>query len=336
MNKQLAILTMVLLWLVGCKPYTPEPLPSESEPVFLMSGSIDGVNLDLAADGTALEANTNANTDSLNVLVHNGFLHTNQDLSEPILSVEFRSIESNMSIESVLNQPQIPVRYVHSIDSVEYFDISLSADFIRTPQLINWTILGNSYSGNTVSLEIIKDENITKIPVSLSVDFTSGCSRTINDTIYLPHHGCDAQISALVIDSTTFEFTANAIGGTGYTYDWTFSNGLKASVKSARVFYGSNFPDKEELTLKISNENGNATKRFAYDLSGAASCDANVNYAITSFSKAVAGGASQDFGEVVINYFENGVRFSSENVTQPANGTFEVLDYEEYVDEFSP
>lgn len=338
MNKQLTILAVMLLWLAGCKPYSPEPLPTESEPVFLASGSIDGVNLDLTADGNALEANTTTITDSLNVLVHNGFLHQNQNIDQPKLSVEFRSIsENDLNIESVLNQNSIPVRYVASIDSVEFYNVALSADFIHNPQSVEWTILGQTYTSNNVEFEVLKDASNTKIPVTLAASFTSGCSRIINDTVYLPNHGCDAQISAMFIDSTTFEYTANTTGATGFDYEWTFSsNGLQAIVKSARVFYGSNMPDKEELTLKISNQNGSATKRFAYDLTGGASCDANLNYDVTSINKGISGSATADFGEVVINYFENDVRFSSENIEQPAEGKFEILSYEEYVDEFSP
>lgn len=338
MNKQLTILAVVLLWLAGCKPYSPEPLPTESEPVFLASGSIDGVNLDLAADGNSLEANTTTKTDSLNVLVHNGFLHTNQNTAQPKLSVEFRSVsENDLNIESVLNQNNVPVRYVASIDSVAYYNVSLSADFIDNPQSVAWTILGESYTSNTVQFEVLKEANNTKIPVSITAQFTSGCTRTINDTVYLPNHGCDASINAMFIDSTTVEYTANTSGPTGFEYEWTFaSNGLKAIVKSAHVFYGANMPDKEELILKISNENGSATKRFAYDLTGAASCDANMSYDVSSLIKGVAGSATADFGEVVINYFEDGIRYSSENITQPETGKFEIVDYEEYVDEFSP
>lgn len=336
MNKLLAISILSFLWLSGCKPFTPEEIPSANQPVFVASGSIDGVSNNFSADGISYNANSKQEIDSLSVTTYHGFLENAQN-NTTALEVIFRSFSgTNTDLDAVLNKAEIPVRYVSSIESKAFYKILLSADFIGIPQTISWEILGETYSGNNIELEIEVDPNFTKVPVSISTSFVGGCQSTLSDTVYLPNHGCDAKITANMIDSTVIEYSANAIGGTGYTYAWEFVGGQTALSKDVKLFYAQPIIDKESVLLKVSNEHNTVFKKLNIALTANASCANNSNYNVTPFSKSVPGVAQADYGQVVINYFESNVRYSSENIIQPANGKFEILGYDEFVDEFSP
>jgi hypothetical protein len=336
MNKLLAISILSFLWLSGCKPFTPIEVPEANVPVFVVSGSIDGVASSFAADGESFNAESKHENDSLSVYTHHGLLE-NIQTNTPALEVVFRSLSNtNTDLIAVLSQEEIPVRYVSTVDSKAFYNVSLSTDFIGTPQTISWEVLGETYSGNNIELEIEVDPNVTKVPVSITASFAGGCESTLTDTVYLPNHGCDASISVTKIDSTVIEFGANAIGGTGYTYAWEFVGGQTALSKDVKLFYAQPIIDKESVLLKVSNEHNTVFKKLNIALTANASCANNLNYNVTPFSKSVPGVAQADYGQVVINYFESNVRYSSENIIQPANAQFQILGYDEFVDEFSP
>jgi len=336
MNRLLAISFLSFLWLSGCKPFTPIEVPEANVPLFVVSGSIDGISSSFAADGESFNAESKHENDSLSVFTHHGLLE-NIQTNTPALEVVFRSLSNtNTDLIAVLSQEEIPVRYVSTVDSKAFYKVSLSTGFIGTPQTISWEVLGETYSGNNIELEIEVDPNVTKVPVSISTSFVGGCQSTLSDTVYLPNHGCDAKITANMIDSTVIEYSANAIGGTGYAYAWEFIGGQKAVSKDVKLFYAQPIIDKESVLLKVSNENSTVFKKLNVALTANASCAINLNYEITPFNKSVAGAAKADYGQVVINYFENGTRFSSENIVQPTEGEFKVISYEEYVDEFTP
>lgn len=336
MNKLVAILLLSFLWLTGCKPFTPEATPEANTPIFVVTGSIDGVASNFAADGESFNAESTQENDSLNVFTHQGLLENAQS-NTPALEVIFRSFSNtNTDLIAVLNKEDIPVRNVSTIDSVTFYRVLLSAAFIGTPQTISWEVLGETYSGNNIEIEVKTDPSVTKFPVSISASFVDGCQSTLSDTVYLPNHGCDANIAAKMIDSAVIEYNANATGGTGYTYAWEFIGGQTALSKDVKLFYAQPIIDNESVRLKVSNEHNTVLKKLNVALTANASCAINLNYEVTPFNKSVAGAAKADYGQVVINYFENGTRFSSENIVQPSDGEFKVISYEEYVDEFAP
>jgi hypothetical protein len=336
MNKLLAISLLSVLWLTGCKPFTPEETPEANTPIFVATGSIDGVSSSFAADGESFNAESTQENDSLNVLTHQGLLENAQS-NTPALEVIFRSFSNtNTDLIAILNKEDIPVRHVSAIDSKAFYLVLLSADFIGDPQSISWEVLGETYSGNNIEIEAETDPSITRIPVSIFASFVDGCQSTLIDTVYLPNHGCDAHIAANMIDSAVMEYSANAIGGTGYTYAWEFIGGQKALSRDVKLFYAQPIIDKESVLLKVSNENNTVFKKLNFALTGNASCAINLNYSITPFLKSVPGVAQADYGQVVINYYVNSTRFSSENIVQPSDREFKVISYEEYVDEFAP
>lgn len=325
---------IAIIWFSSCKKFVPEIAETDETPVFTSVGKIDQQDVSFAADGKSFDAFAESDADSLGVLVHkSGLREANCTSCEDRIWVEVRSISmQNTDVVSALSQSQIAIRFVNKLDSILNYHIQLNPDFIGTPTQVSWSVASGNFTGIAPDFTVVASEFGTKLPINFNIDFSGGCQISGVDTIYLPSHLCDAQITSAMIDALTFEYTANGQFGAGYAYEWQFSNGATASAKNVKIYYPTPIIDKENAVLKLTNEHNSVTKRYARALTPNASCDMNLNYQVDEVYSYLLAGANVDFGQMVLRYQINGKVYSSESIEQPSGASFVVESIEDFTD----
>ena len=326
---------IALIGLFACKQFEPTETPSGNEPIFSISGSIDGQTVLLEANGDDYIAGAFNEIDTLDVNIHNGFL-TDATCTEcdPTIELQLRGLENINGPEAVLNQASLLIRNLVNVDSILQYTVRLNALPIANATAINWEVNGNQF--NTDSVSITVDANAqTKIPFSYTVTYASGCIETEFDTIYLPNNRCDGIISAVDDTLNRVIYSVQGMYGTSYGYEWTFKDGSKALTHSVQYFYNNPSYWQELAMLTIRNEFGVAHKYFHHALDSAA-CAANTEYDITESYAYFAINEQPDYGQVALIYRTNGIEYSSEIVEQPNWAGLDVKYYETYTEPSEP
>lgn len=333
--RRLTIALMVLL-LAGCKEYIAPELPTSTTPLFTFEAEVHNSMIELAADGSH-QAYSEVNEDSLGVTEYTGWLASCASCP-PRFHFSWRASDlNNPDLIATTSSAMPAIRYARSEDSTITYLISLSARIHAPVASYQWTILGENYTDTTVEVSVKHDEARTHFPVQLDVTYADGCSASMIDTVYLPHHGCDCRIAITQQDSLLFNYEALASGGATYTYEWRFESGEVIPSRELTYQYPQLPADGvEEIEVTINTGDCAATrKKQQYFPDAATGCAANFDYSIERRTEWTASGAGLDLGEVSMTYVdENGNSFVSYLARQNAESYFEVDEVEEYRDPF--
>lgn len=335
MRTLIPILFMALI-ITGCREYIAPELPESAPPLFQFEGSVANAPILIEADGSH-QAYSEVVEDSLGVTSYIGGL-TSCASCPPRFQFEWRAnnFEGPDLIATTSNATP-NIRYAYDSDSTIIYDITLDARAHDDVAEYAWNILGETYTSPTINLSVVYDESMTHFPASLEVTYANGCSASIIDTVYLPHHGCDCQIAIAQQDSLLFNYEALVSGGASYAYEWRFESGEVLPSKKLTYQYPQLPPDGvEAIELAINTGDCAATRREQQFFPDAGTgCAINFDYRIERRLEVDGTGAGLDLGEISMAYVdEDGRRFVSYFARQDGSSFFEVDAVEEYQDPF--
>ncbi|MEX2595897.1 MAG: hypothetical protein WEC59_03125 [Salibacteraceae bacterium] len=327
---------LFMLVMAKCKTYTEPDLQPANDPIFMVNGNINGNQLDFMADGNHF-VQSSFGIDSLNITYYEAAMTSCIECS-PRFALRWRASEAeNPEIITTLQHNEPEYRYATSYDTLEFYDVKLQAVPYETVDNYTWIINGESYSGSEVNLSFPRDDDFTRFPLQLEVTYSNGCNASIADTIYLPNHGCDCNISVRMLDSITYEYTAVTAATSAVEYDWEFESGAKAS--SRKVIYPFNtIPEDGVEIISAKTKVGDCRASNIYNQyfnTSTNTCAINFDSEISTRTELVPGGLSIDLGEIEIEYTDmEGNLYRSMLVQQSTNSFFKVSSIEEYIDPY--
>lgn len=334
-------LVIIALLMVGCTPFT-EPIPSASTvPVFYMTGSMNGNSFAYVSDGENYRSESSQFKDSLNVSVFSGRIVSMNCTSIPCFpSVEF-SLRGNSNIhESVVAEP-FAIRYMKDYTPTEtsLYTITLSPEALGNPTVCTWVIDGEVYETqglNTLSIER-SSEDSSAVWVSLTAQFAGGCSSSIENYVYLPHHGCSAQIKSRSLSAPQHKlFEAKTTGKPAFDYQWSFESGVTAHSVEVEYFFNSTPSDGvETILLQVDGDNCRATwSRNEVINDSTADCNINFNCSIeTEITVSEPPVIEADMHSIELVYVNDyGQKFWSISAEQPAWAYFNIEDVQDYTE----
>jgi len=341
MNRFKNILLAVtgLFLLTQCDPYElPEPAGS-NEPVFFVQGQLNAEMIDWQSDGETFLAEGSIRSLGNDVY---GFTSTLKDASceaescGPYLQITLRGTEQYQ--ESVETKAY-PYRFLHMPIPVDIYSIELTPEANTNLISCEWVIdSSETYITNgSEPLTLERDQNDpSSIHVQLTSTHVGGCITQIEDFVYLPHHGCSAQITTKQLGGLSHQlFEAMAEGSTAFSYAWSFESGPTASSQEVNYQFNSVPADGIETVLLAVDGNGCRAQNVRNQVvDSSAACNINFSYEVetTIFTPPFTPG--QDLGTVEIVYAdEMGNLFRSEIVEQPDWTSYKIIDIQnDYVD----
>lgn len=334
--RKLIFTLAALCCLMGCREYAVPELNENVNPIFNFQGEIDGVSVNLKADG-AYKAFSGYSIDSLGVTVYEGWLAACEGCPAEFHFKWRASSEESPDLVTTTNNSSPIIRQINRNDSVTLYEITLDAESYASVSSYNWSILGMEYSGKNVVVTLEESAMRTKIPVKLDVNYINGCVASITDTVYLPNHGCDCEMNIEEEAPLIYNYSALANGGNTYAYRWRFENGEE--IPSKEITY--QFPQYptdgvEEIELSINTGDCQANRKRQQFFSGAnTGCAANFTYQIEAQKKRIDQPIEADLGQVSITYLgDNGVLYRTEIVEQTPESFFKVSGVKTYRDPF--
>ncbi len=336
MEKKLAYLFLLLIIAMGCKEFGPTELDPVNEPQFWVKGSIDGASLNLIADGS-YRAQSGFSKDSLDVTFYEAELIPEGCAScEERFLLRWRSHSlTDPSLDELMATNQPEFRFQNTDDSITIYNIELNAEKYGLNGVVTWDVLGETYTGDQVTIRLPEDEMVTKIPVSITANF-DGCQVSNIDTIYLPNHGCDCDIAASIVAPAQTRFTAITSGSTSFGYSWGFKDSTVSASSEIVDYYYSAFPadgfERAELTVTSNSCNATRSKFVPVD-SSATGCAVNFDYSISEEIQLVPAVVETDLTEIEIEYTNGeGDVYYTYWIAQPDAINFRLLGHEDYSD----
>lgn len=335
--KKLTLFIALVLALGGCKPYEPDTIEPSTDPIFSVSASFNGNTFLLDADAGYISTSS-FDTDSLGVVFYAGDMAPCAFCPSEF-TFRWRSNDKNnprINATVMNNEPQY--RYAFNTDTQQVYNVTLQAEPSAAVSSYQWTIEGVTYSTESVELQFLASDGFTKFPVTLEATYTSGCSSSITDTVYLPNHGCDCDIKAKIIDSLQLNYKAIAAGGNSFDYAWNFESGSPASSSEVNYYYDNVPADGvDEIQLNIQTGNCRASNRWNQLFpQNASACAINFSKSIEIQPVIVPAVLDDDLGEIELEYTdENGITWKSILAKQDQTSSFKVLSVEEYLDPFT-
>lgn len=327
---------VVLFFAIGCKEYEPTELEPANNPQFWVKGTTGGTAIDLIANGS-YRVNSGYDIDSLNVTYYYAEIVPDacQSCKEKF-TLRWRADSlGKPDLNRLMSVANPKYRYIKAEDTLKSYIIELDAVKYGLNGAVTWNILGTTYTGDKVSFEVPMDEDVTRIPVSISADYDS-CSSSLTDTVYLPNHGCNCQILARVEQNNKVVYTAVASGGTGYGYSWNFKDSSVSASSEVVSYYYTTLPDngveRAEVTIQALNCEATRVRNIVID-SNLTSCSIHFTYDIQEQVQIVPAQLEIDLTELEIDYTDpNGAVFQSYWIEQSPQAEFQVLDEEDYSD----
>lgn len=331
-------LFIALVWaLGGCKPYEPDTIEPSTDPIFNVSASFNGNTFLLDADAGYISTSS-FDIDSLGVVFYAGDMAPCAFCPSEFTFRWRSNDKNNPRINATVLESDPRYRYAFNTETQQVYNVTLQTEPSAAVSSYLWTIEGDTYSSESVELQFSSKGGVTKFPVTLEAIYTSGCSSSITDTVYLPNHGCDCDIKAKIIDSLQLNYKAIASGGSSYDYSWTFESGSPASSSQVNYYYDNVPADGvDEVQLNIQTDNCRASNRWNQLFpQNATACAINFSKSIEIQTVIVPGELGDDLGEIEIEYTDqNGEIWKSILADQDSISSFRVLSVEEYIDPFS-
>ena len=339
MIRKLCHLSLLVVLAYGCKEYEPPVLEPSNEPQFWVRGEIDGRVFELVADGS-YRASSSVNTDSLGIEYYSGGVIADRCANcEEAFTMRWRShSESSPDLDALMAVITPDYRFLEAQDTIRHFSIELNARTSGTADNIIWEVLGETYTGEQVVIELQEDETMTYIPVQLTGTFDGSCESSISDTIYLPNHGCDCEIDASLQSPQNMVYRVLATGGSAYGYSWSFKDQtVTASSQEVSYFY-QQLPDEgfERAQVSITTGDCSATRvRNVVIDPDSNTCNINIDHSITTQTELIPRPAGIDLAELEVEYTNAaGEVFQSYWVQQPEWTGFQLEDHTDYSDPY--
>ena len=254
MNRYKSILLGLLsvFLLSQCDPYEiPEPAGSEN-PKFLIAGQLNGEDINWESDGETFLASGFIDDRGTDVKGYGSQLNNvscdGQPNCGPYLQL---SIRGNDQFE--IEAKPYPYRYLDIPAPIDQYEVTIYPEANTDLLSCEW-ILDSSETITTSGsdpLVIERDQNSeSAIHIRLISNHVSGCVTEIEDFVYLPHHGCKADIKAKELGALNhILFEAEATGSTAFDYAWSFESGPTASSDQVNYQFNSIPVDGIETVL---------------------------------------------------------------------------------------
>lgn len=312
----------------SCKKFE---LPEEGErvsSVFYAKGLLNDEPFAMEVDGIASEAISSWSEDSLGVYSYIGKLQNPGCSSQPCGPALEVRIRGEKDIDAGIKTGSYAYR--HAATDVT---VVVEPEFLGTALSYDWQFNGDSgtNAANEPLVFVIKSDFEKEYPIRLVAHFAGGCTSVIEDYIYLPSHGCSADIGVTQLDSNHLLFHALPTGQQAYKYSWTFESGPTASSKEVNYFFGNPPADGVEDVLLTIEGNGCVARKRLKQVVNPESVNCNVNLSYYTYS--VPAPASPDLHTVEVIYTDNqGKTYESRTVEQPGWTRFTILSSEDYHD----
>lgn len=334
--KKLSIFIALVVALGSCKPYDPDTIEPNTNPIFSVAANFNGSAFLLDANADYISTSS-FDTDSLGVVFYAGEMAPCAFCPSEFTFRWRSKNKNNPSLNETVLDNKPPYRYAFNTDTQHVYNVTLQAEPSAAVSSYQWTIEGITYSTESVELQFSANDDFTKFPVTLQATYSSGCISSITDTVYLPNHGCDCDIKATNVDSLQYNYKAVARGGSSYDFRWSFESGSLASSSEVNYYYDDVPADGvDEIQLNIQTINCRASNRWNQIFpQNASACAINFSKNIEIQPVIVPAVLDDDLGEIEIEYTdEKGETWKSILAKQGQTSSFKVLSVEEYVDPF--
>lgn len=336
MIRRVCIKYLFLLPLIaGCKKFELPPPEGSGTAVFYTKGTLNGEPFNLSADGMNFTATSSWEKDSLSVHSYLG------QLAEPSCPDETCGPRFKLRIRggADMSTGTSPGFYNYRF----YKSGGLGYRVYVLPELTgnhlfsDWIFLADTFKNiyntpdSVVSFEILSGFS-NEYPIELRSNFAEGYSSIMN-YIYLPPHGCSAEINTSQPEPGHFILEAVAEGQHAYNYHWQFESGASASSREVDYMFPVPPADGvEEVLLTI--EGGGCTARKGFNLAVEVSApSANFDYYVEAIPVPDSLKAGEDLQTIEIIYTdEYGTVYTSHGIKQPDWASFEIISSENYYD----
>ena len=321
-----------------CDPYElPEPAGSEN-PKFFIQGQLNGEDINWKSDGETFLASGFIDERGTEVFGYGSQMKTvncdGQNDCGPYLQL---SIRGNAQFE--IDAKPYPYRFLDIPAPIDQYEATIYPEANTGLTSCEWIIDGTETitTRGEDPLVIERDQNDSStIHIRLISNHTSGCSTEIEDFVYLPHHGCRADIKTKELSALNhILFEAKATGSSAFDYAWRFESGPTASSEEVNYKFNSIPTDGIETVLLEIEGNGCKAQNVRNQVvDSSALCNINFSYdvATTTFNPPIT--QNPDYGTVEVMYMdEMGNLYRSETQLQPDWVKYEVVEFaNDYVD----
>ncbi|MCO4806013.1 MAG: hypothetical protein KC456_05415 [Flavobacteriales bacterium] len=333
----------VMLVFTQCDPYEVPAPAGAVDPVFYVRGELDGNDINWESDGNTFLASGSV-SDYWNNVYGYGSQMTNvecEDIGGCVPSIKLEVRGNNEFNAAVTPQPY-PFRFYNGPDSMDVYTITIHPEARGELEGCEW-IINSSETLTTQGsdpLVLKRDQNDDSFfTLKLISSHIGGCTSEIEDIIYLPHHGCRAEIAVTELDAPNhLLFDAKATGNFGFKYDWTFESGPMAS--SQEVEYRINeipMDGIETVLLEIESAGCSARRVRNQVVDSSALCNINFNYEVETAVFTSPETEPSDLGTVTVVYQDemNNV-YRSQIIEQPDWSSYNIIEVgDNYIDPLS-
>jgi hypothetical protein len=345
--RKIILFVLIGTLFVTCKKETLAPASIENQPVFSFSGNVGGNALNLQAGVNSYYMYSSDSQSAAGVYNFIGTLKnisTNKNSIQIIIS-DYRVSVKNAAVTLSHIDTSLSITRTYSCRTVAGTPTGYSVKYTPiiyagTPMSYNYNF-GDGNTSNAVSPTYVYT-TIGKYPTWLTIKFTNGDTVTMRDTIRIlktqPQLWIDS-IQSSVVDTMNGKalvaFTATVNGGASpYTYMWSFGDGSTTTAKSASIdtiSHQYNMPNHiYPVYLRVANSAGD-TESYNYKVwSGEYKYPSDLMTYNVSSPQLIKGTDSVP-PNVVIKYTDaNGNVYTSNNVLQSSNSSFQVLSVSSY------
>ncbi len=328
-------LALVLcLFLFSCTKEIPKSF--ESEPVFKLDAAVDGQDFRLDAGKDALYMVTSSLSDSLNVLIFSGKME-NQTNGEGF-EIQIRNSKTGTNSEDFIPDSAFKTGDRSFVALTTTSPPSVRVNFqsqvagFGNPVGYNWDFGDGTTSNHSApSHDFYGYGNYS---VRLKVDFSTGCSSTILNTINT--HPTDSLCQ--------YDFAMNAFGASNvFQFQptlnnlplnssrtfilWSFGDGGQLQASGNTVTYSYQQPGVYTVTMQVIDTSGGCSKTVRKNIS-----TPGVNMCRTNFSFQQIPPQPNPpllrLGEIKLIYKDkSGKEYSSDLSAQPQDSRFEILSH---------
>lgn len=325
MKKFVRCLIVLSTLLIACKKRELPVVEESGSPVFYVKGELDGVPLVLEAGVNNYFMKSSYYLNENNIYVYKGELKKDNCTSNcgfglSILINDYKFSNSNNSTLNI-DTAITPNAYPFSIGSSAplYYQGTFSPLNASTTTNYQW-----NFSDGTIvnGAEVTKLFDIGKhYSVSLLTKDARGCSAS-HTNVFEIGNSCQTYITAFKQASSTFLFMANGGNNSPYSYFWDFGDGNTSQEASPSHTYSSLKGNTVKLKLIDSK---NDTCISTYQLPAAGNCEANYKSSFNVVPNAKALSTC-----TILFTDQNGVVYSSNDLQQSVENSFEVVSVEDY------
>lgn len=317
----LYILVLLTLLATGCKK-TPLPEEEPADPVFFLSGKLDGIDVNFQAGNSAYYMNASYYQDASNMYVFKGDLKQNCTqgcgYGLTVLINDYKISEPNgpMNIDSAIHKGVYRL-YNESIyptqQNVNFSPIAALGD----NDSYSWTLIsGTSTMTAPFTYSVNRTLDIGKTyTVILSYEDNGGICTTTHTNVFRVGNAFQTTITAQnEVQPLARKFSAKTSATGTYTYLWEFGDGATSSLAMPVHTYGTDGQYITKLTM-VNALKDSCVSYYQVNAGSGTMCQANFNALFLPMQ------TQQIVRSVTILLTDSaGTIYSSANAMQP-NGT---------------